>query len=910
MKRNTLLVFAFAVLIFSMTAISDENRILQNHRDVEPYYGVSFKYMNCEDTYISPAAPDANSGYAREIVLEAGKTKALIKFTQLNRALGVNRKITKARLVLVPVSGSALSSLSTLRVSGMLVNWGEGSGEGKPSYWGASWNERYSSVKEKGRAWSAPGIKPGVDSGNPVAEIVPLNSIKMLGDVIKDKISNLDDIQKAQPALIIESEQLKNAVQAFYDRHYTNFGWVIELNASEGSAEVLRLHSSQSKELAFRPMLIIESRTTTPPVNSMDLNVTYIERLPEYLRYSPNDSETGNELYEYKSYHGKDDMAGILKKPLYMDEKKWPDEGEEVTFIAHVKNSGMDKETGAFNYTWYINDEKMGSGAFEGREKKGLAPGEETTFELKWKWHADHADHRDQTVTFDVEPVEPWVQETSKNNNQLTDYIEALNLGYYFDDKSYAAFSRNQNGLGSFSPENWVQWQWNMWNETVLAMSRYPGLSPDGCVERVRIQRITVVKNGGLSPYGNHVPDGKSNFYYDGEWGTDNASEAYASPCSKILEGGLLHECTHQISAIDNYWSNMDGSNEKGEGGKVHFKLPNGLYLTRMYWDWDGGLMGGGHTRYADDEPPYGYPFLSAITCAGLNSTVGYRRGFFGDYTYDLPEKLTIVVQDRAGNPIPNAEVTVFQSAAGKLTEEYPVVSGKTNEKGEIVVPPQPIMEDAPVKLATGHVLRPNPWGRVNVVGGNMVFLIRAKLGDQTEYRFLKSLEANVAYWRGAKENWICPMRFAINRAGLKSENIAKGKSIFTKDIQRTNSFYANDGDVKTEWSAGSGAGGYFEVDLGEIKNVGKILWIGKASAKFDIYISENGNFTGEMKNFFAEQDFNAYVAGHSDACVEQPTLREVGFTSIPTRGRYVRFVFPDGGGFTLNELRIFESEK
>jgi cytochrome b involved in lipid metabolism len=907
--RMILLVLALCACAASQSK-ADEVFVLQNMRPVAPYaqqYGEHL-YMNCDDTYVSSAAPDANFGGSQQIVLEPGRTKALIRFTQLNRAIGVNRQITKATLVLFPVRGRYQSADNQIRLSKALVNWGEGSADGQPNYWGASWKERLSSAKEKGHAWGSAGIQAGTDCApNPTVSVDPMDALGLVTDVASKEILKLKEGQDIPKAIVIEG--LKDDVQSFYNRHYTNFGWVIDVAAGPDAKDTVAFHSSQSKQLALRPMLIVETKTTAPPVQSMDLSVIYIERTPEYLRYAPADPKTGKEYYEYKPYHGKDDVAGILKKPGFMNEKKWPAEGEEVTFTAHVKNVGKDTPSGPFNYTIYINEEKASSGVYEGKDKKGLPPGEETTFSTKWKWHADHARHDDQTVTVNVEPVDTNAREVTKNNNQFTDYIEALNLGYYFDEKSFASFSRYQNGLGSYAPEDWAQWEWNIWNETVMAKSRYAGLAPDGCLERVRIQRISVHPNGKLQG-GNHIPDGKSDFRYDGEWGTDNAPEGYSAGSTKVMEHGLIHECTHQICAIDNYWSNMDGSNEKGEGGKVHFKLDNGLYLTRSYWDWDGGMMGGGHTRPSPDEPPYGGDFLSSITCGGLNSDLGYRRGFFGDYTYDLPEKLTIVAQDWAGKPIPNAEVTVFQSAAGSLTEQYPVVSGKTNEKGEIVVPPQPIMEDAPVTIATGHTIRPNPWGRVNVVGGNMVFLIRVKADGQTSYRFLKSLEANVAYWSGAKDNWVCPLGFVISQGGVKSENAARGASIVTSKISRNTAPLATDGDLKTVWDTGCGEGSYFEVDLAANHNIGRIEWVGATNAGFDIWVSETGNFSGEQRRFYANDPCISYWSEHNDPVPADPKLRTVSFANEPIKGRYVRFVCTTPGWFRVNELNVFENAK
>ena len=904
-------------------APADEVFVLQNGRTVQPYvrrgYAGEHPYYNCDDASVSATAPDANFGGAPELVLEPGKAKVLIRFGQLNRAFGVNRVVTKATLVLVPLPGKMISTGYDIRLSALTANWGEGSGLGSANYWGVTWNERFSSMKENGRPWGGPGLKADMDYRVHTALTNPLKAMRPLGDMLPAGEMKLERGQEAATALVIESDRLKQDVQKFYDRHYTNFGWAIELVADEKAPDRFVFHSSQSKQRAFRPILVIETRGKLPPGNGMDLNVIYIERTPEYKRYSPSDPETGREVYEQKAYHGPKDMVGILKKPVFMDEKKWPDDGEEVTFTAHVKNSGRSRATGPFTYTWHINEQKVDSGTYEGADQKGLKPGEETTLSVKWTWRCDHADHRDQTVTFAAEPTTNLV-EVTKNNNQLTDYIEALNLGYFFHTTSYESSARYQNAWGSYSPENWVQWQWNIWNETVMAKSRYPDLAPDGCLERVRVQRVVVIPDEKLGE-GEHFFNHRTNFNHDGEWasytGVGTPHDEDEAMNSRTCNWGLIHEATHQIGVIDNYMSNMHSSRADGKGGNVEFPLGNGRFLTCGYVDYDGGLMGGGHTRPSPDEPPYGANY-SAVTVGGLNSNLGKRRGFFGSYTYDLPEKLTIVVQDWAGRPIPNADVTVYQSVASKMTDEHVVVSGKTNERGEIVVPPQPIMEDGPVTVATGHTLRPNPWGRVHVVGCNAVFMIRVKADGQTDYRFLKNLEANVAYWKGAQDNWNCPLRFVICQGGVKSENVAKGASVSTYDIERNNAPNATDGDPKTSWEVGTKDGAWFEVDLGKLRNIGRIEWVGlSGGASFDIMVSENGRFQGEQKKFCDLRNFPTYLENwscyfeqHNEPCEEEPSVKVVPFTGEPVNARYIRFVPTLHSWYRLNELRVYEAGK
>jgi len=115
---------------------------------------------------------------------------------------------------------------------------------------------------------------------------------------------------------------------------------------------------------------------------------------------------------------------------------------------------------------------------------------------------------------------------------------------------------------------------------------------------------------------------------------------------------------------------------------------------------------------------------------------------------------------------------------------------------------------------------------------------------------------------------------------------------------------------VKTRWDTGVGAGGFFELDLGRSCNIGQVLWTGTVNGNLEVWASENGNFGGEQRRFFADAEFGTYIFEHNDACPEEPALRQVAFTSAAQRGRYVRFVFPQGGGLSIAELRVFEAAR
>ncbi len=95
-----------------------------------------------------------------------------------------------------------------------------------------------------------------------------------------------------------------------------------------------------------------------------DLDVTYISRSPRYWRY---DIQYTGQGIPYES-------------TLTKSKQKWPAEGEQVTFTAHVTNKG-NAASGSFGYRWTINGSVIGTGTIG-----SLAPGAEGTASLQWTW--------------------------------------------------------------------------------------------------------------------------------------------------------------------------------------------------------------------------------------------------------------------------------------------------------------------------------------------------------------------------------------------------------------------------------------------------------------------------------------------------------------------------------------------
>ena len=57
------------------------------------------------------------------------------------------------------------------------------------------------------------------------------------------------------------------------------------------------------------------------------------------------------------------------------------------------------------------------------------------------------------------------------------------------------------------------------------------------------------------------------------------------------------------------------------------------------------------------------------------------------------------------------------------------------------------------IVTATGHQLKPNPFGLIDVVGRNGLFVIEMQGAACTNYEWLTVVELNLAYWEGQTDS-------------------------------------------------------------------------------------------------------------------------------------------------------------
>lgn len=624
-----------------------------------------------------------------------------------------------------------------------------------------------------------------------------------------------------------------------------------------------------------------------------------------------------------------------MKYPLHGDEKKWPEEGEEIIFTAHVKNKGRSDFKGGFQYRWLFNHKEVDGGAYDG----GLKMGEEATFSLKWKWSGGHGDHRDEAVAFWVDPEERAV-ETPRNNNYLSKYVKGRTLMYWVEESLYRFANGVINAWGSESFEDYLQWHMWIWNETFLDKSRFKEIAVDGCLERVSLDGVAVVSDGILDPWGKHTPKasresppgtGLADVAFDGEWGSawfhDREAEGYEGRIEElkefischgvVLEGSLLHEASHQVlGAFDIYWSNMEPSLPSDPCGKVKVKGGGKRYITQGEMYPFAGLMGGGDTR-PDETYWRGTGLYSLHSVAGFNSNLPYRAGFFGEWQYDLPGKIKLRILDAAGEPLAGAGVTLWQAAANSIRDENLVKDGlKTDGMGLVALPGQPSVEKSDITVATGHtLLKNNPFGRISVVGTNTTLLVRVEAFGQRDHRFVRIVDLNRGFWKGFKEEYIHPLKTGIvpSASVQWNENVAQGCRVYATSGQE-NAHLAVDGRTGTAWEGGRvERGDYFQIELGSALRVAAVSLVqrdehGAFFPRFKIEVSQDPAFEKEIQ-LFAQQvptDFSYAMYCQRKINPEDPNERWVDYTYCPTKAQCVRITALEKGWAKMHEIRIF----
>ena len=444
----------------------------------------------------------------------------------------------------------------------------------------------------------------------------------------------------------------------------------------------------------------------------IDLDATYISRTPLCNRY------------EVWYADGRPYL-----RPGTENDKRWPDQGEVVTFAAHFVNKGT-LPSGSFEVKWYIDGSEVSS-----TTHNSLAPGEEGTETYQWAWAHTLDGERlvgQHTVRFTVDPANT-IAETYEANNSIEDRTDAVSLVLALTPELYEALETPVDPQWPYSAEDWLQKQIAAMN-AAFARSIYPS-TPSGIETRVRLDKILVTST---NPPTDWNEDG--GFYMQAD---DRFGNAYYAAETDV-SGGLIHELTHQLGIIDMY--NLDVSLEVPQ---VLDRLERPVQMEYSTGSLFPGLM---------NNPGITPPIYDEHTTLAMNTNKGYRRGYYGEYLYDVPQQTQLRVLDNQGDPAAGVTVSLYQRSSDQglyggrfgTIDNVPEITGVTDAAGLVLLPNRSV--GTPTSTKTGHTLRDNPFAVINVVGNNDEFILELAKGIHQEYRWLTITEFNLAVWRGAAD--------------------------------------------------------------------------------------------------------------------------------------------------------------
>jgi hypothetical protein len=440
-----------------------------------------------------------------------------------------------------------------------------------------------------------------------------------------------------------------------------------------------------------------------------DLSVQWIERTPRYHRYCVDYSSGLPELCAGTEY-----------------DRRFPEPGEIMTWTARIANQGTAASPAALA-VWQVGEDAALLTALP-----ALGPGVTTTLTITWPWPSVPL-----SITLSIDPG-ATLQEVVGANNVHSQRSDALYLEILVHPLVDAAFAHRPNLVGSWSFADWMQAQVEAMNAN-LAASVYP-TAPQGAADRVRIDRLVITEDVGDDTV-------TSSLDFDGRWSfrveaddpdtpEDEAAlsaENYAAAFAQQIDWGLIHELTHQLGAIDLYQLNVAGSYQNQVLDSDGRPLLLGFQWPRP------DLMGGG------DRGDYPWVRYSEHTVLALQSNTGQRRGYYGEYLYDLPSQASLLVLDNRGQPLPSAQVTAYQTDVG-VVRSAPVWGGVSGADGRLALPARPVPFGG-LTTATGHTLAPNPFGAIDVVGWNGQLLLHISCGDQHFYTWWPLTDFNLARW-------------------------------------------------------------------------------------------------------------------------------------------------------------------
>ena len=440
---------------------------------------------------------------------------------------------------------------------------------------------------------------------------------------------------------------------------------------------------------------------------SPDFSCVCIERTPKCNRYQVR-------YDQYRPY---------LRAGTESDQR-WPAAGEQVRYTGYVYNGGT--TNGSCVCTWYTNGVQAAAATI------AVAAGSFNSNSIAFAWPAGGETAAGAVeITLQVAPA-AGSSDAAETNNTISISTRDLTITFFMAQEYFDELSKKQNRWGTHNAVDWLRSQFqDMHNK--FAQSVYQA-TPDGIIERIRVDKFIVLPNAELGAAQGNDPNLNNN---DGRWAiwTGNANDDpataaaraadYANIFGNRVDYGLIHELAHQLGLIDIYQYDVQGP--------ANIITQDGVPALFERVAQQKGMM-----RTHGDLP------FSEFSAIAMNSQLGRRRGYYGDFQFLIPRTNILQILDNSGNPLANATIECFRRTGSYFDDAHRTISGTTDASGRFYLP----NSGETYSTSNGYVLHQHPFGYLSVVGGNQL-LVRISTADSSYHYWFDCIDANILFWRG-----------------------------------------------------------------------------------------------------------------------------------------------------------------
>lgn len=462
------------------------------------------------------------------------------------------------------------------------------------------------------------------------------------------------------------------------------------------------------------------------------------------------------ELPADTTLHPGDLVVGFIQRQPELDyirgstdptREGWPAPGQQVSWVAHIHNYAQHPFENV-PYVWTLDGASLGSGSFD-----VLASGDAAvTLTRPWSF-VRHC------LSFSFNGGD-----RTQGGDSLTVFTDALSVGFWVEQGFYDFMRKAQLSapFGWYGFEHWAQAHIDRFNQ-MAAQAIYPGTpAVQGVLDRLRLDRITLVPNGTLPLRADGAAMGApapADHTVDLQWGFPASSadsyvdftaygpiQGYWGPLE--YNGSTLHELGHVRYLIDVYQTTVyDGVHNNSVD-----ILENGVRVAGSHLMPGPTVISTDGTGIVVYRSKYqglmnsDYTYIDAYSAVALNLIAGHRATYgntltpdnLGEFVLrDLPAHNRLVITDLAGQPITGARVQIYQldpSGPGLYSKHFdniPDIDLTTDDQGAVLLPRNPFSpgEDS--------------------AGGRLVAIVRVERDHRVAYTFWELFDLNMEYWRG-----------------------------------------------------------------------------------------------------------------------------------------------------------------